>query len=135
MRVATWNVGSMTTRSDEVAQELEKEGVDVCCLQETRWTGGGAEMVGKEGAYKLFWEGGEKAQAGVGFMVRGDWADKVIKVDILGDRIMALTLAVGGEKVRVVSAYAPQVGRTEKEKTEFWSKLEGVLVGIDEKEF
>ncbi|PWA53852.1 hypothetical protein CTI12_AA441410 [Artemisia annua] len=39
------------------------------------------------------------------------------------DRIMAITLVIDGETVNVVSAYAPQVGRSEAEKKSFWDSL------------
>ena len=57
-RVATWNVGSMTGRSGEVARELGERNVDAACLQETRWKGAGTRMIGN--GYKFFWSGGKK---------------------------------------------------------------------------
>ena len=46
VKVASWNVGTLNGRVDEVLGSLGKWEVDVCCLQETRW--GGAEA--------RFWE-------------------------------------------------------------------------------
>jgi len=40
--VATWNIGSMSGRSGEVVEVMRERKVDICCLQETRWKGGGA---------------------------------------------------------------------------------------------
>ena len=53
--LATVNVGAMSGRSNEVVEMLERRGVDVCCLQETRWRGGSARKIeGKNSFYKLF---------------------------------------------------------------------------------
>jgi len=37
IRFATWNIGTMSGRSAEVVETLQN--ADVCCVQETRWTG------------------------------------------------------------------------------------------------
>ena len=39
IRFATWNIGTMTSRSAEVVETLHKRKINVCCVQETRWTG------------------------------------------------------------------------------------------------
>ena len=42
----------------EVCQELRKRMIDMCCLQEERWRGQGARMLGVNGRrYKLWWSG------------------------------------------------------------------------------
>ena len=43
LRFGSWNVGSMVGRSMEIVDELRKRKVDVCCVQETRWSGGSAK--------------------------------------------------------------------------------------------
>ncbi|ESO01529.1 hypothetical protein HELRODRAFT_174485 [Helobdella robusta] len=37
LRLGTLNVGSLTGRSMEIAEMLERRRIDICCLQETRW--------------------------------------------------------------------------------------------------
>ena len=37
--VCSWNVGTMRGRSNEVVEVMSKRKVDVCGLQEVRWTG------------------------------------------------------------------------------------------------
>src|SRR5260221_12351438 len=55
LRIGTVNVGSLSRRSGEVAEMVSRRCLDFCCLQETRWKGGGARTIGSEGArYKLF---------------------------------------------------------------------------------
>jgi len=108
--VGTWNVGTMTGKSVEVAEALAEEAVDVCCLQETRWKGQGARVLGKRGqGYKFFWQGSGRAEGGVGVMLKAEWADRVVSVDRLGERLIVLRMVVGGEELCVVSAYAPRL--------------------------
>ena len=55
--------------------------LDFCCVQETRWKGGSARTLGKEGQrYKLFWQGCGEGVAGVGILVKEKWVESVIEV-------------------------------------------------------
>ena len=38
----------------------------------------------------------------------------------MSDRLMAMTLEVNGSVLNIVSAYAPQVNNSMKEKNDFW---------------
>ncbi|ESO00261.1 hypothetical protein HELRODRAFT_176119 [Helobdella robusta] len=103
LRFGTWNAGTPTGRSLEVGEKLQKRLVDVAALQEIRWKGEGTRFVGaKGGRYKL-WRKGDDGTGGVGVMVREELAEKVI--------------------VRVISGYAPQQSRKEKEKDRFYDDV------------
>ena len=39
IRFEIWNVGSFCGRGTEVCEQLRKREVDMCCLQEVRWSG------------------------------------------------------------------------------------------------
>ncbi|ESO00452.1 hypothetical protein HELRODRAFT_175885 [Helobdella robusta] len=41
LRLGTPNAGSLTGRSMEIAEMLERKRIDICCLQETRWKSNG----------------------------------------------------------------------------------------------
>jgi len=57
IRFATWNIGTKSDRSAEVVETLHRRKIDVCCVQETRWTGSGASVMGKGmSRYKFFWQ-------------------------------------------------------------------------------
>ena len=66
MKIGTANVGTMTGRSGEVVEMAKRRQLDVCCLQETRWKGGGARTFGN---YKFLWASGRESTAGVIFHV------------------------------------------------------------------
>ena len=42
IRIGTVNVGTLRGREGEVVDILKRRGLDLCCLQECRWKGGGA---------------------------------------------------------------------------------------------
>ena len=46
LKVATLNVGTMTGKGREVADLMERRGVDILCAQETRWKGEKARCIG-----------------------------------------------------------------------------------------
>ena len=90
--------------------------IDVCCLQEVRWRGQGARMLGmKERRYRLWWSGKGYEVCGVGVMVKEELCEKVLEVS---DRVM--TVAVFEENVLTLNCgYAPQSGRSLEEKIVF----------------
>ncbi|ESN97383.1 hypothetical protein HELRODRAFT_178174 [Helobdella robusta] len=71
LRFGALNVGSLTGRSMEIAEMLERRRIDICCLQETRWKLNGVCHVNSDKEkYKLFWNGQKTAKNGVGIFVR-----------------------------------------------------------------
>ena len=131
VKIGSANVGTMTGRSEEVVEMVDRRQLDVCCLQETRWKGDGATTIGR---YKFLWAGSREGKGGVGFLVRESWVDKVLQVKRCSERIMVLRIRVGKLVLCVVSVYAPQVGRPMEEKEEFFASLGEVLSAVDGKE-
>ncbi|XP_065319037.1 uncharacterized protein LOC135927029 [Gordionus sp. m RMFG-2023] len=116
----------MTGRAGEVVDVLHRRHIDVCCIQETRWKGNGTRMIGKTNEkYKFFWQGGNDGKAGVGVLVAEKLVDKV-EVKRLDNQIMVIKMIFGRKLYNIISAYVPQVGRSEEEKDIFWDSLLGV---------
>ena len=76
LRVGSANVGTLNRRCDEVMEMVRRRHLDVCCLQETRWSADGARVFGD---HKLFWVGSKKGQAGVGVVVAERWVNEVVE--------------------------------------------------------
>jgi len=121
-------------RSDEVGDMARQKEIDFCCLQETRWKGKSALVIG--GLYTLFWMGCEKGDAGVGIVVAPKWIDRVDRSEVkrVNERIIMVRIMIGKTVVNIVSVYAPQKGRTKKEKEDFYAKLGKVLLGVGSEE-
>jgi hypothetical protein len=126
----------MARRSGEVVEMAGRRNLDFCCVQESRWKGEGARFLGGENSrYKFYWKGGELGISGVGILIAEKYVDKVVEVRRVSDRLILLRLLVGKTIVNVISAYAPQVGRPEREKEDFWVMLSTTVAAIrtDEK--
>ncbi|MBJ3377360.1 hypothetical protein JGC18_24970 [Salmonella enterica subsp. enterica serovar Typhimurium] len=88
-------------------------------------------MIGEKGSrYKLYWQGTNQGNAGVGILIAEKWSDKVVEVKRVNERIVIVKMVIGVKLVNVVSAYAPQSGRSDDEKDEFWDKLIAMVSGI-----
>ena len=55
LRVATLNVGTMTGKEREAEDLMERRGVDMLCVQETRWKGKKERCI--SGGYKMWYCG------------------------------------------------------------------------------
>ena len=75
--------------------------VDICCIHEMRFRGGGCRYIGN---HKLWCSGGEESLNGVGVVVGENLIDKVIEVERHGDRIIKLKLVLEGIIYNFISA-------------------------------
>jgi len=131
LKIGSANVGTMTGRSGEIVKMAERRDLDFCCLQETRWKGGSARVIG---SYKFFWVGCEKGVSGVGVLVADRWVDSIIEVKRVSERILVLRVVVGKSVLNLVSAYAPQSGRPIEEKEDFYACLGETIGSANSKE-
>lgn len=121
-KFATLNVGSLTGRSGELADTLRRRRIDVCSVQETRWSGDKSRDIGC--GYKVIYNGSAKKRNGVGIVVSERFRDAVAEVHRYNDRLMKVVLVAEGRRLHVFSAYAPQSGCTDQDKDEFWTLLD-----------
>ena len=103
VRVATWKIGSMSGRGTKVCEELRKRRMDVCCLQEVRWRGQGAQFLGLKGRrYKLWWSGNSDATGYVGVLVKEELCEKVVELQRRSDRVMTVVMVHEEEVFRII---------------------------------
>ena len=72
-----------------------------------------------------------KGTAGVGVLIASELADRIIRVERISDRVIAVDLVIGEQIVKVVSCYALQAGRSQIEEEEFWRQVEGVIMNTN----
>ena len=124
VRVCSVNVGMMKGWSWEIVNMLARRKVVVCCAQEVQYKSHGCRMYGNgEDKYKLWWSGETDRAGGVGVLVREEHMGDVVEVSRVTPRIMKIKMVFGKMLVHVYSVYAPQVGRPQEEKDDFWGKL------------
>ena len=121
----TWNVEGLTeVKLLQVCSYMEKNGIDVCCIQETRKSK--SEYYFTEDGFYVILSGGcssEQEFAGVGFIVSPRAAPKVSGFCQLNRRIASLKLKVLGGKVAFFCTYAPHNLKPVAERMEFYEQL------------
>ena len=88
LKVATLNVGTMTSKGRKVADLMERRRMDILCVQETRWKGEKARCIG--GGYKMWYCGSENKKNGVGIILKKEHVDRVVELWRVTDRITCL---------------------------------------------
>ncbi|CAG9137733.1 unnamed protein product [Plutella xylostella] len=132
VRFATLNVGTLSGKTKELACLFKRRKVDFVCLQETRWTGSKARNIGE--GYKIINTGAKDGRNGVAVAVHQDHLENIVEINRVSDRLMYLKILIEGELVNVISAYAPQTGCSEIDKTAFWNMFDGTLQQVPAKE-
>ena len=131
LKVCTVNVGTMKGKGREITSMLARRGADICCVQEVRYRGGSAMSVGDGDEKFKFWYGGNDAGTnGVGIFASQRLAENVIEVNRCSDRMMKVKIVLGKTVYHVYSVYAPQVGRSTREKEEFLEELEEEIAAV-----
>ena len=135
LRVATWNVGTLKSRSAEVIETLSRRRVDICGVQEHRWKGGLATsqvryLKGKNCRYKFFYSAQKSGLGGSGILLAECWADKVIEVQHISDSITLLRLIIGKAVTTIISVYAPQAKLKDKDKDLLYDQLQSTVAKV-----
>ena len=107
---------------------MERGGVDILCVQKTRWKAEKAKYIG--GEYKLWYCGSGSKKNGVKIILKKEHVDRVVELWRVTDRIICLKMELDGVMLNVISAYAPQVGCIREEKEAFWLDLDETVEKI-----
>ena len=122
----------MTGKGRELVDVMMRREIDVMCVQETRWKGKSARELGE--GYKIFYSGENDGKNGVGVILSSTMKSKVVDVQRPGDRMMMVKVLVGSQVLNVISAYAPQAGRSTTEKESFFEALEQMVLACPQQE-
>nr|XP_043611765.1 craniofacial development protein 2-like [Erigeron canadensis] len=124
LRLGSWNVGTLKGKLLELEDALARCKIDIACFQETKWTG---KSTRDGNGFKLWYSGAPKSINGVGIIITDQLKDFVVHVERHEDRLMLVRLVIQEETINVISAYAPQSGRSEGEKKRFWDSLDELV--------
>ena len=122
----------MTGKGREVADLMERRGINILCVQETCWKGEKARCIG--GKYKMWYCGSENQKNDVGIILKTKHVNRVVELWKVTDRIMYLKMELDGVMLNVISAYAPQVGCIREEKEALWLDLDETVEKIPKNE-
>jgi hypothetical protein len=136
VRVATWNIWSLTGKLREVVDIMIRRCVNIICVEETKWKGQKAKELEDTG-FKLWYTGNTSIKNGVSIVLDKSLKDGVVDIKRKGDMIILVKLLVGDLVFNVISAYAPQIGLNESVKMQLWEELDALVssVPISEKLF
>ena len=118
MKLATWNVNSLTVRLPQVVDWLGTHQPDVLCLQETKVTDDkftAAEFAAA--GYQAHWFG-QKTYNGVALLSRSTASDIVRNIAGLDDE-QARMIAATVDGIRIIDAYFPNGQAPASEKFEY----------------
>uniref|UniRef100_A0A1U7W9B6 Craniofacial development protein 2-like n=1 Tax=Nicotiana sylvestris TaxID=4096 RepID=A0A1U7W9B6_NICSY len=127
LRIGSWNIGTLTGKSIELAKIFQKRKVSIACVQDTTWAGLKARNAD---GYKLWYYGVLRSKNGVGILVDRDLRESVVEVRQVNDRLMFIKLVIGECTLNVVRVYAPQAGLDEEVKRRFWEGLDEIVRNI-----
>jgi exodeoxyribonuclease-3 len=123
VKLATWNINSLTVRLPQVLEWLAANPVDVLCLQELKLTDDKFPLAAfTEAGYHAVWAG-QKTYNGVAILSRTPGTDMVRNIPGLEDpqqRVLAVTVAApDGQPIRVICAYCPNGQAVGTDKYEY----------------
>nr|XP_009622306.1 craniofacial development protein 2-like [Nicotiana tomentosiformis] len=106
LRAGSCNIGTLTGKTIELGKILHKKGINIACVQETRWK---ATRVRDANGFKLWYSGGAVGKNGIGILVDRDLREMVVDVRRVNDKLMTIKLVVSGDTFNMISAYEPQL--------------------------
>ena len=124
-RIATINVRSLRNKEVELAEELEKYGVEVAGITETKRVKTGELNLNNN--FKLIYSGNEEqAKEGVAIAFRTSLETRLIEWEAVSSRIMWAKFKMGEWTMKVICVYGPVEGSKKEEIEEFFELLDRV---------
>lgn len=126
----TWNVQSFANKKSQVQKEVERAGLDLVVLTETKLKGKGQELSGE---YVHIWSGvgrDMRARAGVSVLIKKRHKDKITHCEEISERFIRVDLNVFGRGVTVIGVYGPGNSEPTRVKEEFEEDFRLVLEKI-----
>ena len=142
--LGAWNVRTLldragaSSRSERrtalIARELDRYGIQIAALSETRLAGEG-QLTEAGSGYTFFWSGrteAERRDAGVGFAIKSNLVNKLAALPKgVNDRLMTLRLLLRGKHfATLISAYAPTMTNPDDVKERFYEDLTATITAV-----
>ena len=130
LKFGNWNVRTLNDtlsdlsplgRADELIGELQRYGIDICCLSEVKWPGQGSVQVAE---WEVAFSGSSQKRHGVGIAMSPSLKQCLCHVDSISDRLMIAVFQMGKIKLHVISVYAPTDDKEDIEKEVFYDSLQ-----------
>ena len=122
LKIATMNVSTLNGKEEEIVERMQARKLDILGLCETRYRGSGRKVLHDD--YLLIYSGGDEARHGVAVIIKPSLASRVKTEKTINERMMSVTLQLEEKSLKVIQVYAPQQGRPNLEKEEFFDALQ-----------
>jgi exonuclease III len=123
IRIGTINVGTLNNKQEEVVQMMIDKNIAIIGLAETRLKGKGRKIIHNN--YELIYSGSQNSKnSGVALIIEPSFAQHIEKTDAINERILTVTLNIKGKRTSFIQTYAPQQGKSQEEKNNFYESLE-----------
>ena len=122
LKIATMNASTLNGKEEEIVERMKSRGLDILGLCETRYRGSGRRIL--QGNYLLIYSGGEEARHGVALILKENLASRVKLESAVSERLMSVTLQLNEGSLKIIQVYAPQQGRPNAEKEQFYNSLQ-----------
>ena len=124
MKVGTWNTRTCSSGFlPLIAEDLDRLGMDICLLQETRLRGNETFALPGGKFIIITSSSTEDGHYGVGIAVRKDIFGLVEKITRISERLMTIELNTAPIRTALICAYAPTTSHTEEERNGFFDLL------------
>jgi len=133
LKVATWNVGGIAEKTEELQTELLERKIDIAIITETKKKNKGSEDIGN---YVMIYCGvpaNQWASSGVAIAVRKDWKHKIQDYTWIADRIIETRIKLLNRNFTIEGVYAPVEGK-EQDTEEFYRELQQSMDKIPKNE-
>ncbi len=119
MKIATWNVNSLTVRLPQVLAWLDQHSIDILCIQELKQVNEKfPQDAFRELGYEAVWTG-QKTYNGVAILARSSLEDVIINNPEFPDtqqRLITATCQTTSGPLRIICAYCPNGSSLDSDK-------------------
>ena len=128
LRLGILNVGTLREKEEEITLLMEQRNLKILGISETREKITGKRTIHND--YVCLSSGDPSGKHGVAFIVTRNISNNIDLFKPVDNRIACMKLRLNNIKVIVVTVYAPQQGRPEEEKEQFYQKLQHEIDSI-----
>ena len=108
LRMASWNIGTMTGKSLEIEEMMLRRRLDVLSVRETKWKNTACRarfLDPKTRSHKFFYYGTEQGKNGVGIILKAELTSGIISITKPSDRLISIKLVINKEIWYIISPY------------------------------
>lgn len=127
LRIGTWNIQGIATKTDEVFKEIETNAMDIVALTETKKKGKGTE---EKNGYIHIYSGKpkeERASSGVSIVIKKKYRKQIKAWEQITDRILKVEMELKNQPLVIIGVYGPNDDASREKKQEFYNELTRLL--------